>query len=87
MFEVIIFICLGLQKEGSIESKCFYLKDLWQPYKEGYITEKECEYRLKTVTEGIKANFELYHIEKAYCKHTSGRLIKLKKGDKNDKKI
>ena len=69
MFKVLIIACtvLPFPRGEVLESKCYFIKDQWQPSVHGYKTEKECKDRLKVISESIMKNFQLLQIKKQDC--------------------
>ena len=77
MFKVLIIACtiLPFPRGEILESKCYFIKDQWQPSIHGYKTKKECSNRLKVISKSIKENFHLLYIKKQMCVKSQGREI------------
>ena len=75
MFKVLIIACtiLPFPRGEILESKCYFIKDQWQPSIHGYKTKKECSNRLKVISKSIKKNFQLLYIKKQICIKSQGR--------------
>jgi len=72
MFKIFIITCviMPFPRGEILQTKCYSVKDQWQPSIHGYSSKKECENRLYTIKESIRKTFDLFYIKKSYCERT-----------------
>ena len=70
MFKVLMIACIILPypRGEMLKSKCFYIEDKWQPSAYGYLSKKQCQKRVSTITKTIRKNFALLELKNYSCK-------------------
>ena len=68
---MIACVVLPFLRGETQNTKCYLVRDKWQPSIHGYPSEEQCLKRVNRINASIIKNFKLFYIKKSYCKRTA----------------